>query len=64
MPVVSVNIGDHCYHGSCDMGSSVGSIPFSLYQEVMNDIAPIEIEDIDVTIMLGNRDTIFTVWDC
>jgi hypothetical protein len=58
MPVVSIMIGDHCYHGLCDMGASVSAIPFSLYQEVMNDIAPVEIEDIDVTIKLANRDTI------
>ena len=39
-------------------GSSVSSIPFSLYQEILNVIAPIEIEDIDVTITLANRGTI------
>ena len=50
MPVISVKIGDHCYHGLCDLGASVSAIPFTLYQEIMNDIAPIEIEDIDVTI--------------
>ena len=27
MPVVSVKIGDHCYHGLCDMGASVSAIP-------------------------------------
>ena len=27
MPVVPVKIGDHCYHGLCDIGSSVSSIP-------------------------------------
>ena len=58
MPVVSVKIGDHCYHGLCDIGASVSAIPFTLYQEIMNDIAPVEIEDIDVTIKLSNRDTI------
>jgi hypothetical protein len=58
MPVVSVKIGDHCYHGLCDMGASISAIPFSLYQEVMHDIAPAEIEDIDVTIKLANIDTI------
>ena len=52
MPVVSVKIGDHCYHGLCDMGASVSAIPFTLHQEIMNDIAPAEIEDIDVTINL------------
>ena len=32
MPVVSVKIGDHCYHGQCDLGASVSAIPFTLYQ--------------------------------
>ena len=32
-------------------------IPFTFYQEIMNDIASAEIEDIDVTIKLANRDT-------
>ena len=50
MPVVSVKIGDHCYHGLCYWSASVSSIPFTLYQEIMNDIAPAEIEDIHVTI--------------
>ena len=40
------------------MGASVSAIPFTLYQEITNDIAPIEIEDIGVTIKLANRDTI------
>ena len=31
MHVVSVKIGDHCYHGLCDLGASVSVIPFSLY---------------------------------
>ena len=61
MPVVSVKIGDHCYHGLCDMGASVSAIPHSLYKEIMHDIAPAEIEDIDVTIKLANRDTISPV---
>ena len=56
--VVSVKIGDHCYHGLCDLGASVSAIPFSLYEEIMNEIASAEIEDIDVTIKLANRDTI------
>ena len=58
MPVVLVKIGDHCYHGLCDLGASMSAIPFTLYQEIMNDIAPVEIEDINVTIKLANRDTI------
>ena len=58
MPVISVKIGDHCYHGLCDMGASASAIPHSLYKEIMHDIAPTELEDIDVTIKLANRDTI------
>ena len=58
MPVVSVKIGDNCYHGLCDLGASVSAIPFTLYQEIMNDIASAKIEDIDVTIKLASRDTI------
>ena len=30
MLVVSAKIGDHCYHGLCDLGASVSAIPFSL----------------------------------
>ena len=40
------------------MGTSASDIPFTLYQEVMKDIASVEIEDIVVTIKLANRDTI------
>ena len=61
MPVIYVKIGDHCYHGLCDMGASASAIPHSLYKEIMHDIAPAEIEDIDVTIKLANRDTISPV---
>ena len=56
MPVVSVKIGDHCYHGLCDMGAN--AIPYYLYKEIMHDIAPVELKDIDVTIKLANRETI------
>ena len=33
-------------------------LPYDLYNEIMHDIAPVELEDIDVTIKLANRDTI------
>ena len=33
MPVISVKIGDHCYHGLRDMGASASSIPHSLYED-------------------------------
>ena len=58
MPVISDKIGDHCYHGLCDIGASVSAISYTLYQEIMKDIAPAEIEDIDVTVKPANRDTI------
>ena len=61
MPVFFVKIGDHCYHGLCDMGASASAIPHSLYQEIMHDIEPAEIEEIDVTIKLANGDTISPV---
>ena len=32
MLVISVKIGDHCYHGLCDMGASASAIPHSLYK--------------------------------
>ena len=32
MPVISVKIGDHCYHGLCDMGASASAIPIDLYK--------------------------------
>ena len=30
MPVISVQIGDNCYHGLCDMGASASAIPHFL----------------------------------
>ena len=32
MPIISVKIGDHYYHGLCDMGASESAIPHSLYK--------------------------------
>ena len=31
---------------------------FAKFREIMHDIAPVELEDIDVSIKLANRDTI------
>ena len=42
----------------CDMGASASAIPYTLYQEIMKDISPAELEEKDVTIKLANRDTI------
>ncbi|KAI5021802.1 hypothetical protein ZWY2020_058532 [Hordeum vulgare] len=60
-PVVSVKIGDHFYHGLCDLVATVSAIPQSLYDEIKDEIAPVEIQPIDVTIHLANRDTICPV---
>jgi hypothetical protein len=50
VPVLSVRIGDHCYYGLGDIGASSSAIPFKLYKEIMHEIAPCELEDIDVVI--------------
>src|ERR1041385_4197384 len=46
-PVVSVKIGDHNYYELCDLGSSPSAIPYTLYQEIMGEISPCELEEID-----------------
>jgi hypothetical protein len=56
--VLSVGIGDHCYYGLCDIGASSSVIPFELYKEIMYEIAPCELEEVDVVIQLANRATI------
>jgi hypothetical protein len=58
VPVLSVRIGDHCYYGLCDIGASSSAIPFELYREIMHEIGPCELEEIDVVIHLANRETI------
>ena len=40
------------------MGSSASAIPYLLYQEIMSDISPCELEEVDVTIHLANNATI------
>src|SRR4051812_8632108 len=60
-PVVSVKIGDHNYYGLCDLGSSASVIPYSLYQEIMTEISPCELEEIDVTIHIANKANISTI---
>src|SRR3954466_7105932 len=51
----------HIAYGLCDLGSSVSTIPFSLSQEIMHEIQPCEIENIDATIHLANKQTISSV---
>src|SRR3954467_11262824 len=57
-PVVSVKIRDHNYYGLCDLGSSASAIPYSLYQEIMDEISPCELEEFNATIHLANNATI------
>ena len=59
--VLSVRIGDHCYYGLCDIGASSSAIPYELYKEIMHEIGPCELEEIDVAIQLANRKTIFPI---
>jgi hypothetical protein len=58
-PIISVRIGDHCYYGLCDIGSSSSAIPLELYKEIMHEIGPCELEDIDVVVQLANRETVW-----
>ena len=59
--MLSVKIGEHCYYGLCDIGASSSAIPYDLYKEIMHEISPCELEDIDVVIQLANRETISPV---
>ena len=34
MPIVSVKIGYHCYHGLCDMGASASAIPYDFIKKL------------------------------
>jgi hypothetical protein len=61
VPVISVRIGDHCYYGLCDIGASSSAIPFELYKEIMHEIAPCELEDIDVVIQLSKIETVLPI---
>src|SRR3954469_18015986 len=58
VPVLSIKIGDHCYYGLCDIGASSSAIPYELYREIMHEIGPCELEDIDVVVHLANKETI------
>ena len=57
-PVISCAIGTSCYHGLCDIGSSISVIPYSLYLEIKPDIDPIVMEETGMTIQLANKDYI------
>jgi hypothetical protein len=61
VPVLSIRIGDHCYYGLCDIGASSSAIPYELYREIMHEIAPCELEEIDVVIQLANRETVLPI---
>jgi hypothetical protein len=57
-PIIPCAIGTSCYHGLCDIGSSISVIPYSLYLEIKPDIDPIIIEEAGMTIQLANKDYI------
>jgi hypothetical protein len=59
VPVISVRIGDHYYYGLCYIGASSSAIPLELYKEIMHEIGPCELEDIDVVVQLANRETVW-----
>jgi hypothetical protein len=61
VPVISIRIGDHCYYGLCDIGASSSAIPYDLYREIMHEIVPCELEEIDVVIQLANRETVLPI---
>ena len=42
MPVISVKLGDHCYHGLCDMGASTSAIPFSYMKKLCMILHPLK----------------------
>ncbi|KAK1644711.1 hypothetical protein QYE76_062516 [Lolium multiflorum] len=44
VPMLSVRIGDHCYHGLCDIGASVSAIPYELYTEIMHEIGSVNLK--------------------
>jgi hypothetical protein len=52
--VISIRIGDQCYYGLCDISASSSAIPLELYREIMHEIDPCELEEIDVVIQLAN----------
>jgi hypothetical protein len=58
VPVISVRIGDHCYYGLCDIAASSSAISIELYKEIMHEITPCELGEIDVVIQLANRETV------
>jgi hypothetical protein len=57
-PIIPCAIGTSCYHGLCDIGSSISVIPYSLYLEIKPDIDPIVMEEAGMTIQLANKDYI------
>jgi hypothetical protein len=45
----------------CDIGESLSAIPYELYKEIIHEIAPSELEEIDVVIQLANRETVLPI---
>jgi hypothetical protein len=49
----------NCYYGLCDIAASSSAIPLELYKEIMHEIGPCELKDIDVVVQLANRETVW-----
>jgi hypothetical protein len=58
VPMLSIRIGDRCYYGLCDIGTSSSAIPYELYKKIKHEIGSCELEDINVVIQLANREMI------
>jgi hypothetical protein len=63
-PIMPCAIRTSCYHGLCDIGSSISVIPYSLYLEIKPDIDPIVMEEAGMTIQLANKDYINPLGIC
>jgi hypothetical protein len=47
--------GGVSYYDSCDLGSSINVIPYTTYQEILDDISPYELYNTDITVLLADR---------
>lgn len=54
-PVLPCSFGGTSYYGLRDFGSSINVIPYSLYEEIHDNICPSKIRSTDMTIRLANR---------
>ena len=55
-PVLPCSFGGTSYYGLCDLGSSINVIPYELYLKIKNEICAPDIELVDMSIKLADRD--------